>query len=73
MRGGFGAIWPVADLLGEEVWDEKGKEERQGKYTRCVETSRHGEEKSARHAGNLMSNDAADEEKMKIHEETTQA
>ena len=52
MQGGFGAIWPVADLLGEEEWREKGKEERQGKCARYRDMSRHSEEKNARHVGN---------------------
>ena len=45
VRGGFGAIWPVADLLGEEEWREEGKEESQGKCARYRDVSRHSEGK----------------------------
>ena len=70
MRGSFVAIWPVADLLGEEEWREEEKKECQGKCTWYRDVSRHSEgEKSARHVGELMSNDAAVDEKMKMQKE----
>lgn len=54
MGGCFCAIWPVADLLGEERGEEKEKEEEiQGEYARDRDMLRHSEEKSARQVGKL--------------------
>lgn len=56
MSGCFCAIWPVADLLGEEERGEEEEEEEektQGEYARDGDMSRHSEEESARHVGIL--------------------
>lgn len=54
MSGCFCAIWPVADLLGEDEWREEEEEEDiQGEYARNRDMSRHSEEKVARHVGQL--------------------
>lgn len=55
MSGCFCAIWPVADLLGEEERgeEEEEEEETQGEYARDGDMSRHNEGKSAGHVGKL--------------------